>query len=251
MAKIEMEKNYSPKDFEDRIYAKWMNDNSFKADVNKEKEPYTIVLPPPNITGQLHMGHALDQTIQDILIRWKRMNGYEALWLPGTDHASIATEVKVVEKIKAEEGKSKEEIGREEFLKRAWDWRDEYGRRIVTQMKKLGSSCDWSKERFTMDKGCNKAVTEVFVKLYEQGLIYRGYRLINWCTDCKTTLSDAEVEHEEKEGFFWHIKYFVKDSDDFLEIATTRPETMLGDTAVAVNPNDERYKDFIGYPSYS
>ncbi|MBN2899499.1 MAG: valine--tRNA ligase [Clostridia bacterium] len=246
MSKIEMGKTYDPKEFEDRIYAQWEADKQFSANVNSEKEPYTIVLPPPNITGQLHMGHALDQTLQDILIRWKRMQGYEALWLPGTDHASIATEVKVVEKIKKEEGLSKEDLGREEFLKRAWAWRDEYGRRIVTQMKKLGSSCDWEKERFTLDEGCSDAVTEVFIKLYEKGLIYRGYRLINWCPDCKTTLSDAEVEHEEKEGNFWHIKYFVKDSEDFLEIATTRPETMLGDTALAVHPDDERYKKFIG-----
>lgn len=246
MSKVEMGKTYSPKEFEDRIYAEWEDKKFFSANVNSEKEPYTIMLPPPNITGQLHMGHALDQTLQDVLIRFKRMQGYEALWLPGTDHASIATEVKVVEKIKADEGLSKEELGREEFLKRAWEWRDEYGRRIVNQMKKLGSSCDWDKERFTLDEGCSKAVTEVFIKLYEKGLIYRGYRLINWCPDCKTTLSDAEVEHEEKEGNFWHVKYFLKDSDEFLEIATTRPETMLGDTALAVHPEDDRYKKFIG-----
>jgi valyl-tRNA synthetase len=243
---VEMGKTYSPKDFEDRIYDQWEADKHFSANVNSEKEPYTIVLPPPNITGQLHMGHALDQTLQDILIRWKRMQGYEALWLPGTDHASIATEVKVVEKIKQEEGLTKEELGREEFLKRAWNWRDEYGRRIVTQMKKLGSSCDWEKERFTLDEGCSDAVTEVFLNLYNKGLIYRGFRLINWCPDCKTTLSDAEVEHEEKEGNFWHVKYYLKDSDEFLEIATTRPETMLGDTALAVHPEDDRYKKFIG-----
>lgn len=246
MSKIEMGKTYNPKEFEDRIYEQWEADKQFSANVNKEKEPYTIVLPPPNITGQLHMGHALDQTLQDILIRWKRMQGYEALWLPGTDHASIATEVKVVEKIKAEEGLSKEDIGREGFLERAWAWRDEYGRRIVNQMKKLGSSCDWDKERFTLDEGCSEAVTEVFLNLYNKGLIYRGYRLINWCPDCKTTLSDAEVEHEEKEGNFWHVKYFLKDSDEFLEIATTRPETMLGDTALAVHPDDERYQKYIG-----
>jgi len=246
MSKIEMGKTYSPKEFEDRIYADWEEKKYFSANVNSEKEPYTIVLPPPNITGQLHMGHALDQTLQDILIRWKRMQGYEALWLPGTDHASIATEVKVVEKIKAEEGLSKEEVGREGFLERAWAWREEYGHRIVNQMKKLGSSCDWDKERFTLDEGCSDAVTEVFINLYEKGLIYRGFRLINWCPDCKTTLSDAEVEHEEKEGNFWHVKYFIKDSDEFLEIATTRPETMLGDTALAVHPDDDRYKKFIG-----
>ncbi len=246
MATKEMGKNYNPHDFEDRIYDQWESNGDFHAEPNPEKDPYTIVLPPPNITGQLHMGHALDQTLQDILIRWKRMQGYEALWLPGTDHASIATEVKVVEKIKQDEGKSKEDLGRDEFLKRAWDWRDEYGRRIVKQMKKLGSSCDWERERFTMDEGCNKAVTEVFVRLYEKGLIYKGYRLINWCPDCRTTLSDAEVEHEDKSSHFWHIKYNVKDSDDFLEIATTRPETMLGDTAIAVHPEDDRYKHLIG-----
>jgi len=241
-----MGKNYNPHDFEDRIYEDWMNEGHFKANVNPEKEPYTIVLPPPNITGQLHMGHALDHTLQDVLIRWKRMQGYEALWLPGTDHASIATEVKVVDKIRADEGKSKEEIGRDEFLKRAWAWRDEYGRRITKQMQKLGNSCDWDRERFTMDEGCNKAVTEVFIRLYEKELIYKGYRLINWCPDCKTTLSDAEVEHEDKVGHFWHIKYNVKGSDEFLEIATTRPETMLGDTAIAVHPDDERYKHLVG-----
>lgn len=246
MSKIEMGKTYSPKEFEDRIYSEWEEKKYFSANVNSEKEPYTIVLPPPNITGQLHMGHALDQTLQDILIRWKRMQGYEALWLPGTDHASIATEVKVVEKIKAEEGLTKADVGREGFLERAWKWRDEYGRVIVNQMKKLGSSCDWDKERFTLDEGCSDAVTEVFIKLHEKGLIYRGYRLINWCPDCKTTLSDAEVEHEEKEGSFWHVKYFLKDSDEFIEIATTRPETMLGDTALAVHPDDDRYKKFVG-----
>jgi len=246
MREIKMEKTYNPKEFEDKIYEKWLNENAFEANVNKDKKPFTIILPPPNITGQLHMGHALDHTIQDILIRWKRMQGFEALWLPGTDHASIATEVKVVEKIREEEGKTKEDLGREEFLNRAWKWRDEYGRKIVNQMKKLGSSCDWSKERFTMDEGCNNAVTEVFVKLYEKGIIYKGHRLINWCPDCMTTLSDAEVEHEEKEGNFYHIKYYVVGSDDYLEIATTRPETLLGDTAVAVNPDDDRYKKYIG-----
>lgn len=246
MCQKEMGKTYDPKAFEDRIYQEWMDNKAFSAKVDPSLKPYTIMLPPPNITGQLHMGHALDQTLQDILIRWKRMQGYSALWLPGTDHASIATEVKVVEKIKKEEGKSKEELGRDGFLERAWAWRDEYGRRIVTQMQKLGSSCDWDRERFTMDEGCNKAVTEVFVRLYEKGLIYRGYRLINWCPDCKTTLSDAEVEHEEKAGNFWHILYKVKDSDQMIEIATTRPETMLGDTAIAVNPEDERFKHLIG-----
>ncbi|QXM07448.1 valine--tRNA ligase [Crassaminicella indica] len=241
-----LDKTYNPQEFEKRIYDTWMEKGYFKAEVNPEKDSYTIVLPPPNITGQLHMGHALDHTLQDILIRWKRMQGYEALWLPGTDHASIATEVKVVEKILKEEGKTKEELGRDEFLKRAWEWKEEYGGRIVEQMQKLGNSCDWSKERFTMDEGCNKAVKEVFVRLYEKGYIYRGNRLINWCPDCKTSLSDAEVEHEEQAGHFWHIKYPVKDSDEFLEIATTRPETMLGDTAVAVHPEDERYTHLIG-----
>ncbi len=246
MSNFEMGKNYNPHDFEDRIYENWMKEGKFKAEVNSEKEPYTIVLPPPNITGQLHMGHALDHTLQDVLIRWKRMQGYEALWLPGTDHASIATEVKVVDKIRAEEGITKEELGRDAFLERAWEWREEYGRRITKQMQKLGNSCDWERERFTMDEGCNKAVTEVFVRLYEKNLIYKGYRLINWCPDCKTTLSDAEVEHEDQAGHFWHIRYNVKDSDEYLEIATTRPETMLGDTAVAVHPDDDRYKHLIG-----
>lgn len=246
MTKENLATKYNPKEFEEKIYDMWMSENYFKAEIDHDKEPYTIVLPPPNITGQLHMGHALDQTLQDILIRWKRMQGYSALWLPGTDHASIATEVKVVEKIYKEEGKTKEEIGREEFLNRAWDWKKEYGNRITEQMKKLGSSCDWERERFTMDEGCNKAVTEVFIKLYEKGYIYRGNRLINWCPDCKTSLSDAEVEHEEKQGFFWHVKYPVKDSDEYIEIATTRPETMLGDTAVAVHPEDERYKHLVG-----
>ncbi len=241
-----MESRYQPKDFEDRIYQAWMDQDCFKAKVDWTKQPYTIVLPPPNITGQLHMGHALDHTLQDVLIRWKRMQGFEALWLPGTDHASIATEVKVLEKIREEEGISKEELGRDEVLKRAWAWKEVYGDRIVVQMKKLGNSCDWSRERFTMDEGCNKAVTEVFIRLHEKGLIYRGYRMINWCPDCMTSLSDAEVEFEEKSGAFYHIKYFLKDSEDYLEIATTRPETLLGDTGVAVNPDDPRYSKYIG-----
>lgn len=241
-----MQSKYNPKEFEDRIYAKWLEKKSFSATVNPLKKPYTIVLPPPNITGQLHMGHALDQTLQDILIRWKRMQGFEALWLPGTDHASIATEVRVLKSIEEKEGLTKEQLGRDTFLERAWAWRDDYGRIIVNQMQKLGSSCDWEKERFTMDEGCNKAVTEVFVRLYNKGLIYRGNRLINWCPDCKTTLSDAEVEHEEKPGHFWHIKYPIVGTNDFLEIATTRPETMVADSGVAVNPNDERYKHLIG-----
>lgn len=246
MSDRNLEKKYDPKQFEKRLYDKWMEEDLFRADPNPDKEPFTIVLPPPNITGQLHMGHALDQTIQDILIRFKRMQGFETLWLPGTDHASIATEVKVADKILKEEGKTKEEIGREAFLERAWAWKEEYGDRIVDQMKKLGSSCDWSRERFTMDEGCNKAVTEVFVRLYEAGHIYRGHRLINWCPDCKTSLSDAEVEHEEHQGHFWHVRYPLADGDGFIEIATTRPETILGDTAIAVHPEDERYRDLVG-----
>ena len=246
MAIKNLSKTYDPKDFEKRLYDEWLEKGYFKSSPNPDKKPFCIVLPPPNITGQLHMGHALDHTLQDVLIRWKRMDGYEALWQPGTDHASIATEVKVCERIKAEEGKTKYELGREEFLKRAMDWRNEFGRKIVDQMKQLGDSCDWDRERFTMDEGCNEAVTEFFVKLYEKGQIYRGNRIINWCPDCKTTLSDAEVEHEEKDGNFYHIKYFLKDSDEFLEIATTRPETMLGDTGIAVNPEDERYAHLVG-----
>ncbi|MDR1773287.1 MAG: valine--tRNA ligase [Clostridioides sp.] len=241
-----MEKNYNPKDFESRIYETWREKGFFKSSPNPDKKPFSIVMPPPNITGQLHMGHALDNTLQDILIRWKRMDGFEALWIPGTDHASIATEVKVVDKIKKEEGKTKYEIGREGFLKRAWDWRNEFGRKIVNQLEQLGTSCDWDRERFTMDEGCNKAVTEFFVKLYEANQIYRGNRIINWCPDCKTTLSDAEVDHEDQEGNFYHIKYPIKDSDDYLEIATTRPETIIGDSGIAVNPNDERYTDYVG-----
>ena len=246
MAIKNLSKTYDPKDFEKRLYDEWLDKGYFKSSPNPDKKPFCIVLPPPNITGQLHMGHALDHTLQDVLIRWKRMDGYEALWQPGTDHASIATEVKVCESIKEQEGKTKYELGREEFLNRAMDWRNEFGRKIVDQMKQLGDSCDWDRERFTMDEGCNEAVTEFFVKLYEKGQIYRGNRIINWCPDCKTTLSDAEVEHEEKAGNFYHIKYFLKDSDEFLEIATTRPETMLGDTGIAVNPEDERYAHLVG-----
>lgn len=246
MAIKNLSKTYDPKDFEKRLYDEWLDKGYFKSSPNPDKKPYCIVLPPPNITGQLHMGHALDHTLQDVLIRWKRMDGFETLWQPGTDHASIATEVKVVERIKAQEGKTKYELGREEFLKRAMDWRNEFGRKIVDQMQQLGDSCDWDRERFTMDEGCNEAVTDFFVKLYEKGQIYRGNRIINWCPDCKTTLSDAEVEHEEKDGNFYHIKYFLKDSDEFLEIATTRPETMLGDTGIAVNPEDERYTHLVG-----
>ena len=242
---MEMSKTYSPKEFEQRIYEKWEQKGYFKARPNKDKIPFTIVIPPPNITGQLHMGHALNNAIQDSIIRFKRMQGYEALWLPGTDHASIATEVKIVDQMKAE-GLTKEEVGREGFLERAWAWKEKFGGRIVEQLKRLGSSCDWSRLAFTMDEKCSKAVKEVFVKLYDKGLIYQGKRIINWCPCCKTALSDAEVEFEEENSFFWHFKYFVKDSDRYLVIATTRPETLLGDTAVAVNPKDERYKDLVG-----
>ena len=241
----ELEKNYDPKDIEDRLYSKWISKKYFHAEVNPDKKPYTIVIPPPNITGQLHMGHALDNTLQDILIRFKRMQGYEALWLPGTDHASIATEAKIVEAMR-NEGITKEDIGREKFLERAWDWKKQYGGRIVSQLKKMGSSCDWDRERFTMDEGCNKAVKEVFVKLYNKGLIYRGERIINWCPHCLTSISDAEVEYEDQKGHFWHLRYPFADGSGYINLATTRPETLLGDTAVAVNPNDERYKDLVG-----
>ncbi|NLU52754.1 MAG: valine--tRNA ligase [Clostridiaceae bacterium] len=241
----EIEKTYNPQSVEGKIYDRWIEKDYFHAVIDHDKEPFTIVIPPPNITGQLHMGHALDNTMQDILIRFKRMQGYCTLWLPGTDHASIATEAKIVEKM-AEEGITKEDIGREGFLERAWEWKRQYGNRIVEQLKKLGSSCDWKRERFTMDEGLSKAVIEVFVRLYEKGLIYRGERIINWCPKCGTSISDAEVEYEEKDGHFWHIRYPVKDSDEYIEVATTRPETMLGDTAVAVHPDDERYKHLIG-----
>lgn len=238
---------YNPKEFEEKIYSLWMEENCFKAEVNKGKKPFTIVMPPPNITGQLHMGHALDMTLQDVLIRWKRMEGFEALWLPGSDHASIATEVKVVEKLKKEEGKSKEDIGRDEFLKRAWKWKEEYGGKIVEQVKKLGNSCDWSRERFTMDEGCNDAVTEFFVSLYNKGLIYKGNRIINWCPDCLTTLSDAEVEYEDTPGKYYYVKYpYVDNPDEFFIVATTRPETIFGDVAIAAHHDDERYKHLIG-----
>ena len=244
--KKELSKTYNPKDIEERLYQKWMDNGYFHAKVNPDKKPFTIVMPPPNVTGQLHMGHALDNTMQDILIRFKRMQGYEALWQPGTDHAAIATEVKVTEKLKSE-GIDKDEIGREEFLKHAWAWKEEYGSRIINQLKKLGSSADWERERFTMDEGCSKAVEEVFVRLYEKGYIYKGSRIINWCPVCQTSISDAEVEHVDQEGFFWHINYpIVGEEGRFVEIATTRPETLLGDTAVAVNPDDERYKDLVG-----
>ncbi|MBE6728277.1 MAG: valine--tRNA ligase [Ruminococcaceae bacterium] len=241
----ELAKQYDPKDVEDRIYKMWLKGNYFHAKCEKDKETFTIVIPPPNITGQLHMGHALDNTLQDILIRFKRMQGYDTLWVPGTDHASIATEAKIVEAMKAE-GVTKEDIGREGFLERAWAWKEKYGGRILEQLKKLGSSCDWERERFTLDEGCNKAVREVFVRLYEKGLIYRGERIINWCPHCKTSISDAEVEYEEQAGHFWHLRYPFSDGSGYLELATTRPETLLGDTAVAVNPNDERYRDIIG-----
>ena len=241
----ELEKNYNPSEIEGRIYERWLERGYFHAKPDKAKKPFTIVMPPPNITGQLHMGHALDNTLQDILIRFKRMQGYEALWVPGTDHASIATEVKVVEAI-AKEGLTKESLGREKFLERVWDWKKEYGGRIVSQLRKMGSSADWDRERFTMDEGCNKAVREVFVKLYDKGLIYRGKRIINWCPCCLTSISDAEVEYEEQAGHFWHLRYPLFDGSGYIEMATTRPETMLGDTAVAVNPEDERYKDYVG-----
>ena len=244
MAK-ELDKQYSPQNVEDRTYKFWCDHKYFHAEVNPDKKHYTIVIPPPNITGQLHMGHALDETLQDILIRWRRMEGYETLWLPGTDHASIATEAKIVEAMR-KEGITKEEIGREKFLERAWEWKAQYGGRIVEQLKKLGSSCDWDRERFTLDEGCSKAVREVFCKLYDKGLIYRGERIINWCPHCLTSISDAEVEYEDQAGHFWHLRYPFKDGSGYLELATTRPETLLGDTAVAVNPNDERYKGMVG-----
>ncbi len=244
MAK-ELAKQYNPGEVEDRTYKFWLEGDYFHAEVDAKKKPYTIVIPPPNITGQLHMGHALDNTLQDILIRFKRMQGYSTLWLPGTDHASIATEAKIVEKMR-EEGITKEELGREGFLERAWEWKEQYGGRIIEQLKKMGSSCDWKRERFTMDEGCNKAVKEVFVNLYEKGLIYRGERIINWCPKCLTSISDAEVEYEDQAGKFWHLRYPLTDGSGFVELATTRPETLLGDTAVAVNPNDERYKEIIG-----
>lgn len=242
---MEMSKTYQPKEFEQKLYDFWCENKYFEAHPNPDKEPFTIVMPPPNITGQLHMGHALNNTVQDIIIRFKRMSGYEALWLPGTDHASIATEVKIVEKLKSE-GIDKRELGREGFLKRAWEWKKQYGGTIVNQQKRLGTSCDWSKEAFTMDDNLSRAVLDVFIKLYNKGLIYRGDRIINWCPCCKTALSDAEVEYSEKDSFLWYFKYPVKDSDRFLEIATTRPETMLGDTAVAVNPKDDKFKDLVG-----
>ena len=242
----ELNKTYNPKDIEDRLYRKWEDNGYFHAKEDRSKKPFTIVMPPPNITGQLHMGHALDNTMQDILIRYKRMQGYNALWQPGTDHASIATEVKVIEALK-EQGIDKAELGREGFLEKCWEWKEEYGGRIIKQLKKLGSSADWERERFTMDEGCSHAVRDVFIKLFDKGWIYKGSRIVNWCPVCKTSISDAEVEHEEQDGFFWHINYpVVGEEDRFVEIATTRPETLFGDTAVAVNPEDDRYKDIIG-----
>ncbi|MBQ8184848.1 MAG: valine--tRNA ligase [Lachnospiraceae bacterium] len=241
----ELAKTYDPQGMEDRIYANWLNKKYFHAEADRSKKPFTIVMPPPNITGKLHMGHALDNTLQDILIRYKRMQGYNALWVPGTDHASISTEVKVINKLR-EEGIDKNELGREGFLKRTWEWREEYGRTIVDQLKKIGSSCDWDRERFTMDEGCSDAVLEVFIRLYEKGYIYKGSRIINWCPVCKTSISDAEVEHEEQEGHFWHIKYPLADGSGSVEIATTRPETMLGDSGLAVHPDDERYTHLVG-----
>ena len=245
-SKRELAKQYNPSDVEDRIYENWVANNCFGAKPDSSKEPFTVVIPPPNVTGQLHMGHALDETLQDILVRYKRMAGYNALWIPGTDHAGIATQIKVEEALRKEEGLTRYDLGREKFLERVWDWKNKFGGRIINQIKKLGCSCDWSRERFTMDEGCSKAVKEVFVKLYDKGLIYQGNRIINWCPHCITALSDAEVEYEEQDGFFWHINYPVKDSDEVVEIATTRPETLLGDTAVAVHPDDERYKHLVG-----
>ena len=243
--KKELAKTYEPREVEDRIYQFWMDGGYFHAEVNPDKTPYTIVIPPPNITGQLHMGHALDETFQDILIRWRRMQGYEALWLPGADHASIATEAKIVEAM-AKEGIKKEDLGRDGFLDRAWAWKETYGNRIVEQLKKLGSSCDWARMRFTLDEGCSRAVREVFVRLYEKGLIYRGERIINWCPHCRTSISDAEVEFEEKDAAFYHLRYPLADGSGYLTLATTRPETLLGDTAVAVHPDDERYTAYVG-----
>jgi len=241
----ELAKQYDPSQVEDRIYQFWLDGGYFHTKADPDKKPYTIVMPPPNVTGQLHMGHAVDNTMQDILIRTKRMQGYAALWVPGTDHASIATEAKVVEAMR-QEGLTKEMVGRDGFLERAWAWKTKYGNRIVSQLKKLGSSCDWDRERFTMDEGCSEAVKEVFVRLYDQGLIYRGNRMVNWCPHCNTSISDAEVEYEEKDGSFWHLLYPVKETGEMLELATTRPETMLGDTAVAINGEDPRYAHLHG-----
>src|SRR5699024_4660519 len=239
------EKTYNPKDFEDKIYKTWEDGNYFRAEIDKDKKPFTIVMPPPNVTGNLHLVHAMNGTIQDILIRHKRMEGYAALWVPGTDHASISTEARVVNKIKSE-GKTKEEMGREAFLEEAWDWTYKYGNNIKRQFRKIGASCDWSRERFTLDEGLTEAVEEAFIKMYNDGLIYQGDRIVNWCPNCGTAISDAEVEHEDEKGNFWHIRYPFKDREGYIIIATTRPETLLGDLAVAVNPEDERYTDIIG-----
>lgn len=242
----ELPKVYDPKESEEKLYQFWNDSGFFHAEVNPDKKPYTIVIPPPNVTGQLHMGHAFDETLQDVLIRFKRMQGYEALWVPGTDHAGIATQIKVEENLRKEEGLTRYDLGREKFLERVWDWKHKYGNRIIEQLKKLGTSCDWKRERFTMDEGCSKAVREVFVNLYHKGLIYKGNRIINWCPHCATALSDAEVEYETQPGHLWHIKYPIKDSEEYLVVATTRPETFMGDTGVAVNPNDERYTHLVG-----
>ena len=241
----EMQTTYNPKTFEDRIYEEWMKSDCFRAKIDPDKVPFTVMMPPPNVTGQLHMGHAMDETLQDTIVRFKRMQGYSVLWLPGVDHAALATEVKVVEQIQ-KEGLSKESLGREAFLDRVWDWKNKYGNRIVDQLKKLGSSCDWSRLAFTMDEKCSRAVREAFFRLYNKGLVYRGNRIINWCPNCKTALSDVEVDYSEDKGSFWHIKYPVEGSENYITIATTRPETLLGDTAVAVNPNDNRYSDYVG-----
>ncbi len=246
MKMIELEKNYNPAQSEEKLYKRWEERGYFHAEADPDKKPYTIVIPPPNVTGQLHMGHAFDETLQDILIRFKRMQGYSALWVPGTDHAGIATQIKVEAELREKEGLTRYDLGREKFLERVWDWKEKYGSRIISQLKKIGCSCDWDRERFTMDEGCSKAVREVFVNLYNKGLIYRGPRIINWCPNCITALSNEEVEHAEHAGNFWHIKYQIKGTDDYVVIATTRPETLFGDTAVAVNPEDERYKDIVG-----
>ena len=242
----ELPKTYSPSEFEDRIYEKWCEKGYFTPDVKDNRPAFSVVIPPPNVTGQLHMGHALDETLQDILVRYKRMQGYNTLWVPGTDHAGIATQIKVEERLRVEEGLTRYDLGRDKFLERVWAWKDKYENRITGQLKKLGSSCDWSRQRFTMDEGCSRAVREVFVNLYDKGLIYRGHRIINWCPSCLTALSDAEVEYKDQPGFFWHIKYPIKGEDGYVEVATTRPETMFGDTAVAVNPDDENTKHLIG-----
>lgn len=245
MKEHKLNDKFNPKDFEEKIYKNWEEKEYFKPSEDRTKEPYTIVMPPPNITGKLHMGHALDETLQDVLIRYKRMKGYNCLWIPGTDHAAIATELKIVEKLR-QEGIDKKDLTREEFLDKAWAWKKEYGGTILNQLKKLGCSCDWSRERFTMDEGLSKAVNYVFIKLYEKGLIYKGKRMINWCPFCNTSISDAEVEYEEEPTHLWYIRYKVKDENKYIIVATTRPETMLGDTGVAVHPEDERYKDLIG-----